>query len=78
MQRVQSRRHSERADVNLTPMVDIVYLLLVFFVVTTQPKDLMGMIPANSGSATCRYDAVLRRINWLRFIAIQNHGMRNS
>ncbi|MFT5241159.1 MAG: biopolymer transport protein ExbD [Candidatus Promineifilaceae bacterium] len=38
MQRVQNRRHSERADVNLTPMVDIVYLLLVFFVVTTQPR----------------------------------------
>ena len=28
-------RHSEEPDVNLTPMIDVVFLLLIFFMVTT-------------------------------------------
>jgi biopolymer transport protein ExbD len=50
MQRVRKPRHNERADVNLTPMDDVVFLVLVFFVFTTKPMDLMGMMSAKSAS----------------------------
>ena len=33
--RLSSHQHSEEPDVNLTPMIDVVFLLLLFFMIST-------------------------------------------
>jgi biopolymer transport protein ExbD len=47
-------RHSEEPDVNLTPMIDVVFLLLLFFMVSTsfiRESSLKVDLPEASGQA---------------------------
>lgn len=48
-------RHREDPDVNLTPLIDVVFLLLIFFMVSTtftQESEISIELPQASGKAT--------------------------
>ena len=52
----RSRRGDSDAQMKLTPMIDVVFLLLVFFVVAARPADLLAHLdvsrPAAGGGAS--------------------------
>ncbi|WP_417549150.1 ExbD/TolR family protein [Methylophaga sp.] len=53
-------RHSEEPDVNLTPMIDVVFLLLLFFMVSTsfiRESSLKVDLPEASGQALAEQEA---------------------
>lgn len=53
-------RHSEEPDVNLTPMIDVVFLLLLFFMVSTsfiRESSLKVDLPEASGEALTEQEA---------------------
>jgi biopolymer transport protein ExbD len=53
-------RHSEEPDVNLTPMIDVVFLLLLFFMVSTsfiRESSLKVDLPEASGEALAEQEA---------------------
>lgn len=53
-------RHSEEPDVNLTPMIDVVFLLLLFFMVSTsfiRESSLKVDLPQASGQALAEQEA---------------------
>ena len=35
------------ADLNMTPMIDVVFLLLIFFIVSTEFRTIEGLLPTN-------------------------------
>ncbi|AFI85748.1 ExbD/TolR family protein [Methylophaga nitratireducenticrescens] len=52
-------RHSEEPDVNLTPMIDVVFLLLLFFMVSTsfiRESSLKVDLPEASGQALAEHE----------------------
>ena len=51
MQRRRSRRQERGARLEMTPMIDVVFLLLVFFVVTIQPKDVLAKLDVSRPAA---------------------------
>nr|WP_298410197.1 biopolymer transporter ExbD [uncultured Halomonas sp.] len=48
------RRPSETVDVNLTPLIDVVFLLLIFFMVSTtfDTRQALELVLPSSGSGT--------------------------
>ncbi len=44
MHRRRSRQKERGARLEMTPMIDVVFLLLVLFVVTVQPKDVLAKL----------------------------------
>ena len=38
----RERRKGEAAKLEMTPMIDVVFQLLIFFIVTLRPEDIMG------------------------------------
>ena len=70
-------RHSEEPDVNLTPMIDVVFLLLLFFMVSTsfiRESSLKVDLPEASGQALAEQESPIdiiirangcRAITWL-------------
>jgi biopolymer transport protein ExbD len=50
MQTHQARRLREKPDTanSMTAMIDVVFLLLVFFIATASPKDLHAKLPVSS------------------------------
>ncbi|MCB2426320.1 ExbD/TolR family protein [Methylophaga pinxianii] len=54
------RQHSEEPDVNLTPMIDVVFLLLLFFMVSTsfiRESSLKVDLPEATGQALAEQEA---------------------
>jgi len=53
-------RHSEEPDVNLTPMIDVVFLLLLFFMISTsfiRESSLKVDLPEATGEALTEQEA---------------------
>lgn len=53
-------RHSEEPDVNLTPMIDVVFLLLLFFMISTsfiRESSLKVDLPEANGEALTEQEA---------------------
>lgn len=51
--RLSKRRRSTMADMNMTPMIDIVFLLLIFFMTVTQVSEINSepvSLPVQEGS----------------------------
>ena len=59
------RKHREDQEMDITPMIDIVFLLLIFFIVcSTMDPTKMGKIPeAQNGLAVAAQDAAVIFIN---------------
>lgn len=58
-------RHSEEPDVNLTPMIDVVFLLLLFFMVSTsfiRESSLKVDLPEASGQALAEQETPINII----------------
>lgn len=58
---VPSRRKSEDADLDITPMIDMVFLLLIFFLVSSTPdqKTAIELPAARHGVAVTQHDSVI-------------------
>jgi biopolymer transport protein ExbD len=41
-------KHNETMKLEMTPMIDVVFLLLIFFVITSRPQDVIGDLNANT------------------------------
>jgi biopolymer transport protein ExbD len=44
MARKRQKRQAENAELNMTAMIDVVFQLLIYFLVTQQPKDVMATL----------------------------------
>jgi biopolymer transport protein ExbD len=55
------RRKQEDVDLDITPMIDMVFLLLIFFLVSSTPdqKTAIELPPAQHGVAVTQHDAVI-------------------
>ena len=55
------RRKSEEADMDITPMIDMTFLLLIFFIVTSKmgPKAGIELPPARHGTAAVEKNTVI-------------------
>lgn len=49
-QRKRSRDHDKQGELEMTPMIDVVFLLLIFFVVTIQPLDVIALLDVSRPS----------------------------
>jgi len=49
--RKKERNRGAAARLEMTPMIDVVFLLLVFFVVTIQPQDVMARLDVSRPAA---------------------------
>jgi biopolymer transport protein ExbD len=47
----RERKREAGARLEMTPMIDVVFLLLVFFVVTVQPKELLAKLEVSRPAA---------------------------
>jgi biopolymer transport protein ExbD len=58
---LRKRRQQEDVDLDITPMIDMVFLLLIFFLVSSTPdqKTAIELPPAQHGVAVSQYDAVI-------------------
>jgi biopolymer transport protein ExbD len=57
----RSKRQQEDVDLDITPMIDMVFLLLIFFLVASTPDQLTAieLPPAQHGIAVSQSDAVI-------------------
>src|SRR6188768_4070497 len=55
------RRKLEEADMDITPMIDMTFLLLIFFIVTSKmgPKAGIELPPARHGTAAVEKNTVI-------------------
>jgi biopolymer transport protein ExbD len=58
---LRSKRQREDVDLDITPMIDMVFLLLIFFLVASTPDQLTAieLPPAQHGIAVSQSDAVI-------------------
>ncbi len=73
-----ARRHAvqeEEAEINITPMLDIVFIMLIFFIVTTSFIKETGIDPNRPEAATA---AVVERGNILIAISLADHIWMNK
>ena len=58
---LSKRRKSEDADLDITPMIDMVFLLLIFFLVSSTPdqKTAIELPEARHGVAVTQHDSVI-------------------
>ena len=58
---LRARRQQEDVDLDITPMIDMVFLLLIFFLVASTPdqKTAIELPPAQHGIAVSQSDAVV-------------------
>ncbi len=62
---VESRKRARRAQVDLSPLIDVVFLLLIFFSVTTTFLEQSGMdleLPESSTAAATETSAIVVEI----------------
>ncbi len=69
MRRFSQRQHKEETEINLTPMLDIVFIMLIFFIVTTSFVKEAG-IEVNRPSAKSTQQKTKANI----LIAIRNNN----
>ncbi len=65
MRRFHAVLHDDRAEINLSPMLDVVFIMLIFFVVVAAFIDEQGLavaLPGNSGEEPRSFDAITIRI----------------
>ena len=58
MHRKRNRRKERGARLEMTPMIDVVFLLLVFFVVTVHPRDVLAKLDVSRPSASTGSDEI--------------------
>lgn len=66
--RYRQRRGDWAVSLNLTPMIDVVFLLLFFFLAATRFQALEGMLPAHLPRRTAAAAAVPRTPIRIRFV----------
>tara|TARA_X000000368_G_C23053826_1_gene722852 strand:- start:698 stop:1093 length:396 start_codon:yes stop_codon:yes gene_type:complete len=61
MLRKLSHRDTEDVSINLSPMIDMVFILLIFFIVTTVFVEEIGVTPNNSepGESSLNEDSII-------------------
>ena len=65
MSRFQAVLHEDRAEINLSPMLDVVFIMLIFFVVVAAFIDEQGLgvaLPGATGDTSEANDAITVRI----------------
>ena len=65
MSRFQAVSHEDRAEINLSPMLDVVFIMLIFFVVVAAFINEHGLavaLPGESGETPPDVDAITVRI----------------
>ena len=65
MSRFQAVLHEDRAEINLSPMLDVVFIMLIFFVVVAAFIDEQGLpvtLPGEPGKVPEAVDAITIRI----------------
>ncbi len=71
--------HAEEAEINITPMLDIVFIMLIFFIVTTSFVKEIGIDvnrPSNKPVETKKISEVVAiRIDELGQIQVQNRNV---
>jgi len=71
--------HTEEAEINITPMLDIVFIMLIFFIVTTSFVKEIGIDvnrPSNKPLETKKLSEVVAiRIDELGQIQVQNRNV---
>jgi biopolymer transport protein ExbD len=72
-------RHSEEAEINITPMLDVVFIMLIFFIVTTSFVKEIGIDvnrPSNAPPTEKKISEVIAiRIDELGQITVQNRSV---
>ena len=66
----KKRRSIDEAEINMTPMLDIVFIMLIFFIVTTSFTSEFGL-DANRTSSTLQ---VSEKLSETIFVKIDNDG----
>ena len=71
--------HSEEAEINITPMLDVVFIMLIFFIVTTSFVKEIGIDvnrPSNAPPTEKKVSEVVAiRIDELGQISVQNRSV---
>ena len=65
MSRFQAVLHEDRAEINLSPMLDVVFIMLIFFVVVAAFINEQGLavaLPGESGETDRSVDAITVRV----------------
>ena len=72
-------RHTEEAEINITPMLDVVFIMLIFFIVTTSFVKEIGIDvnrPSNAPPTEKKISEVIAiRIDELGQITVQNRSV---
>jgi biopolymer transport protein ExbD len=66
----KKRRSNDEAEINMTPMLDIIFIMLIFFIVTTSFTREFGL-DANRISSSSQ---VSERLSETIFVKIENDG----
>ncbi len=69
----RSRRSDLKAELDLTPMIDVVFQLLIFFIVTMKPIDLIGRLDVFRPAPDANAKPELKLDNMLRITVLQNN-----
>ncbi|MBC8453481.1 biopolymer transporter ExbD, partial [PVC group bacterium] len=65
MRGIRRRRRGQAAKLEMTPMIDVVFLLLVFFVLTISQQDILSKLNVSRPQAGGGEDIPTLRINLL-------------
>ena len=66
----KKRRSTDEAEINMTPMLDIIFIMLIFFIVTTSFTTEFGL-DTSASSATPQ---VVEKLSETIFVKIENDG----
>ena len=75
MAKIRRRRPEEEGEINITPMLDIVFIMLIFFIVTTSFVKEPGISPSRPFAQTA---ATKERGNIMIAVSRDNHIWMNK
>jgi len=78
MSRFQAVPYEDQADINLSPMLDVVFIMLIFFIVVASFVDEVGLpvvLPAQTGSIDLKVESIVITVEKAAIFVVNGRSM---